>query len=358
VMKKDQLINYITQSVDMALGSDMQGETSYTNSFSIDLDKGGVKFIPRMPAGYLIDNNLYQRIFKILNAALYPRFTLLKQNNAYFIPLNTDDIHVQRALYFPWKIGVAKRLVIPDLKSFVTSNTNQIPIMKDLSINYNKVTSVAIAGNSGSGKSYHLTYWLECLKTISTLIVVDPKMDEPTRWAKINDIKVIYPENNRSKSDFVAQINSTLTECLNLIHKRQRELIDNPTLPLRHMTVVIDEILALSEGINKNIKDSFFALLSQIALLGRATHVHLILVGQRFDHLSVPTSIRDQANVRIQLGNINRKTTQFLFPDLDPEGIVIPTGKGTGLIQIIDDQHPYQVLPLLCPTYYSKEKLL
>ncbi|MEJ7453800.1 cell division protein FtsK, partial [Staphylococcus xylosus] len=55
---------------------------------------------------------------------------------------------------------------------------------------------------------------------------------------------------------------------------------------------------------------------------------------------------------------INKKTTQFLFPDLDPEGIVIPIGKGTGLIQVIDSESPYQVLPLLCPTYYTKAGVL
>jgi DNA segregation ATPase FtsK/SpoIIIE-like protein len=189
--------------------------------------------------------------------------------------------------------------------------------------------------------------------------VIDPKMDEPSRWAKANGVRVIYPATDRSKSDFVAQINDVLSECLKLIHKRQQALFNNPNTTFKHVTVVIDEVLALSEGVNKNIKDTFFALLSQIALLGRATHVHLVLVSQRFDHTSVPTSVREQMNVLIQLGNINRKTTQFLFPDLDPEGIVIPTGKGTGLIQVIDDEHPYQVLPLLCPTYYtSKEKIL
>ena len=83
-----------------------------------------------------------------------------------------------------------------------------------------------------------------------------------------------------------------------------------------------------------------------------------MLASQRFDHAAVPTSVREQINVLIQLGNINRKTTQFLFPDLDPEGIVIPQGKGTGLIQVIDNEHPYQVMPLLCPTYYTKEEIL
>ncbi|MEJ7427668.1 cell division protein FtsK, partial [Staphylococcus haemolyticus] len=76
------------------------------------------------------------------------------------------------------------------------------------------------------------------------------------------------------------------------------------------------------------------------------------------DQHTIPVSVREQLNVLIQIGNINKKTTQFLFPDLDPEGIVIPIGKGTGLIQVIDSESPYQVLPLLCPTYYTKAGVL
>lgn len=230
--------------------------------------------------------------------------------------------------------------------------------MKNLIINYDKVTSIAIAGNSGSGKSYALTYLLSVLKNISDLIIVDPKLDTPSRWARQHQIAVIHPQDNRSKSDFVSEINESLSQCLTIIHKRQGILFENPRHEFKHLTIVIDEVLALSEGVNKNIKDSFFSLLSQIALLGRATRCHLLLVSQRFDHNTIPVSVREQLNVLIQIGNINQKTTQFLFPDLDPEGIVIPIGKGTGLIQIIDNEHPYQVLPLLCPTYYTKKGIL
>ena len=266
---------------------------------------------------------------------------------------------MQRGLFFPWKKGISKRLVISDLDKFTLSLLgNDIPIMKNLVINYNNVTSIAIAGNSGSGKSYALTYLLSVLKNISDLIIVDPKFDTPSRWAKQNQIAVIHPKENRSKSDFVSEINESLSQCLSIIHKRQGILFENPHHEFKHLTIVIDEVLALSEGVNKNIKDSFFSLLSQIALLGRATKVHLLLVSQRFDHNTIPVSVREQLNVLIQIGNINKKTTQFLFPDLDPEGIVIPIGKGTGLIQIIDNEHPYQVLPLLCPTYYTQKGIL
>lgn len=358
-LSQKALGQYLLQSLNMALGSLMQGETSYTNSFTITIFEDGFVFIPRLPAGYLIDDDLYQKIFLIANAALYPRYTLLKQNSAYFIALDTDDIHVQRGLFFPWKKGISERLVIPDLEAFASHQKEKtIPIMKNLTIDYDKVTHLAIAGNSGSGKSYALTYFLSLLNRFSDLIIVDPKFDPPSRWAREKAIPVIHPQQNRSKSDFVSEINESLSDCLNLIQKRQAILYDNPDHVFDHLTIVIDEVLALSEGVNKAIKESFFSLLSQIALLGRATKVHLLLVSQRFDHTSIPISVREQLNVLIQIGNVSKKTVQFLFPDLDPEGIVIPIGKGTGLIQIIDNEHPYQVLPLLCPTYYTKKGIL
>jgi len=354
-MTKRELEQYLLQSLNMGLGSLMQGETSYTNSFDCKIMDEGFLFLPRLPACYIIDDDLYQKIFLIANASLYPRYTLLKQNSAYFMALDTNDIHVQRGLFFPWKLGVSERLIISDLDSFTKSHEEDIiPIMKNLVLDYNNVTSLAIAGNSGSGKSYTLTYLLSHLKQISDLIIIDPKFDTPSRWARENGIAVIHPKRNRSKSDFVSEINENLSDCLNLIQQRQEILYDNPNQHFDHLTIVIDEVLALSEGVNKTI----FSLMSQIALLGRATKVHLLLVSQRFDYNTIPVSVREQLNVLIQIGNINKKTTQFLFPDLDPEGIVIPIGKGTGLIQIIDNEHPYQVLPLLCPTYYTKKGIL
>lgn len=354
-----ELEQYLLQSLNMALGAFMQGETSYTNSFDCRITEDGFLFLPRLPASYIIDNELYQKIFLIANASLYPNYTLLKQNSAYFVPIKTDDIHIKRGLFFPWKKGVSERLIIPDLEKFSSKIlATKIPIMKNLDINYDKVTSIAIAGNSGSGKSYMLTYLLSAIKSFSDLIIIDPKFDTPSRWAKQYDISVIHPQKNRSKSDFVSEINENLSNCLSIIQNRQTILFDNPRYLFNHLTIVIDEVLSLSEGVNKTIKESFFSLLSQIALLGRATRVHLLLVSQRFDHTTIPVSVREQLNVLIQVGNINKKTTQFLFPDLDPEGIVIPIGKGTGLIQIIDNENPYQVLPLLCPTYYTKKEIL
>lgn len=117
-MASKEISQYLLQSLNMGLGALMQEETSYTNSFDIKIMSNGFLFIPHLPAGYIIDDDLYQKIFLIANAALYPRYTLLKQNSAYFMALDTDDIHVQRGLFFPWKKGVSERLIISDLEEF------------------------------------------------------------------------------------------------------------------------------------------------------------------------------------------------------------------------------------------------
>ena len=356
-MDKKELEKYLTQSLNMAL--DLGSESSYTNSFAVMVEEQGFHFVPRLPAGYLIDNELYFRIFIIANVSLYPKYTVLKQNSAYFTALDSEDIHIQRSLFFPWKKGISERLVIPDLKKFAKENKGeQIPLMKNLTVNYNKVTGICISGNSGSGKSYFLSYLLEILSAMSRLIIIDPKFDSPSRWARSHEIEVIHPSSNRSKSDFVSQVNDALSLVLQIIYERQGILYENPAHHFEHLTVVIDEVLALSEGVNKQIKESFMSLLSTIALLGRATNCHLILVSQRFDFNAVPVSVREQCNLLIQIGNINSKTIQFLFPDLNPEGIVIPLGKGTGLVQVIDSEQPYNILPLLTPTFYTEEGIV
>jgi len=255
--------------------------------------------------------------------------------------------------------GRTKRLIIADIESFVVRlPLNRIPVLKNLAIDLNKVTSIAIASNSESGKSYALTYFLCVLKRSSKLVIIDPKFDLPSRWGRKNYVLVVARNASQSKSDFVSEVNSELSKALELIQQQQQVLYNNPTADFEHYTIVIDEVLTLSDGVAKPIKDVFFNLLSQIDLLARGSKVHLILVSQRFDNNAIPLSVREQLNVLIQVGNINSKTTQFLFPDLSLKGIVIPQGFGTGLIQVINSEHPFQIVPLLTPTFNKLEGIM
>lgn len=57
-MTKKELSQYLLQSLNMGLGTFMQGETSYTNSFDCKIMEEGFLFLPRLPAGYIIDDEL------------------------------------------------------------------------------------------------------------------------------------------------------------------------------------------------------------------------------------------------------------------------------------------------------------
>ena len=49
VLNQSYLQSYLLQSLNMALGALMQGETSYTNSFNIVIQADGFIFVPRLP---------------------------------------------------------------------------------------------------------------------------------------------------------------------------------------------------------------------------------------------------------------------------------------------------------------------
>ncbi|MGJ0241990.1 cell division protein FtsK, partial [Streptococcus pyogenes] len=75
------------------------------------------------------------------------------------------DLHIQRGLFFPWRKGISERLAIPDLDKFSSSlQQGKIPVIKHFELNLDKGSHWAIAGNSGSGKPYALTYFLSVLK--------------------------------------------------------------------------------------------------------------------------------------------------------------------------------------------------
>ncbi|MDT2828289.1 type IV secretion system DNA-binding domain-containing protein [Enterococcus viikkiensis] len=350
-MNSNEIKNFLNLSLNLGLG--LEGVSTYTKSFDVEIFEDGFIFIPSVPSTFLLNNELYNRIYQLSGSILFPEFTLLKQSGTYLVQTDSKDIHTARGFFYPWYVGVPKRLVIKNLDGFIADNVTEksIPLMENLHFNYSKIHHIAIAGNSGSGKSQSLIYIMSAIKKISDLVIVDPKFDSPSRFAVTNDIPLVKPLKNRSQDDFVNQVCEVLSNHVELIQTRQEELFNDPKKVFRHKTIVIDELLALSTGVAKSTQTTFFALLSQIALLGRSARVHLILVSQRFDNNALPISVREQCNLILQLGNINKKTTQFLFPDLEnSEDIVIPRGPATGVVQIIDNTHASNVLPILMPT--------
>lgn len=362
-LNKNEWRNMLKQALNLGLGSSGSTETtSYNGSFDISVSETGFAFIPRIPASYLIDNSLYESIFKIANVVVFPCYTIIKKPTMNMISWPSNDYHSRRALWFDW-IPVNTRVKVTE-NYIKKKKSHKIPIMSHYFVNFDAVTSILIAGNSGSGKSYFLSYLLNYLhgltesSKISDLFVIDPKKDSPARWCKARGVECIFPTKEGATSDFVADITEALSRFVKIIYERQDLLYHKPDTNFSHICIVIDELLALTESVPKKLKDAFFSMISTISLMGRSTNVHLILVSQRFDANTIPVVVRQQANLKIQLGIISSATTRFLFEDLDPAGILIPTGQGTGLISFNDSKKLSQVLPLQTPIFEAPKGVI
>ncbi|MBF0819679.1 ATPase domain-containing protein [Streptococcus acidominimus] len=355
--KSIDLKQYITQNLNNAL--DINGENSYTNSFFIELAENdkGFFFIPNLPVSYPVSNDLYFKIADICSGILYPYKTLLNQNNAYFLPYKEEEANMARALFFPWVDGIPTRLIINDLDKFIQLYVREdtIPIMaNNVSINMNEVLHLAISGSSGSGKSKFAEYLLRCISFYNdNILLIDPKMADIYSLGKSLGLKVLAPNRNSNLNSFITEVNEALGKAINTIYERQALLIQNPQAEFKRFYIVIDELLALVQGSSKQARDTFAQLLGTIALLGRATKVSLILISQRFDAPAFAgnLAVREQINCSIILGEINKNTTQFLLPNAHIDNIVVPAGKGTGIIKLVNGTNDNHIMPLLTPTY-------
>ena len=355
------LVKFITTNLNNTL--DINGETSFTNSFSVALAKEdkGMFFIPNLPVSYVLDRELYCKIADICSGILYPYKTLMLQSNAIFIPYKKEDPNLARGFFFPWVDGIPTRLTITDINQFIKKDVSEscIPLMANqVNIDLNDVVHLAISGSSGSGKSYFLEYLIRCIRKITDdIIAVDPKRADIYSLCHELNLSVLSPKRGANLNSFITEVNEVLGDAINKIYERQEFLLNNPNAPLKRTYIIIDELLALVQGSSKQARDTFAQLLGTVALLGRATKVSLILVSQRFDATAFGgnLAVREQINWSISLGEINTNTTQFLLPNAHIENIVVPSGIGTGIVKFSDGKHDSNIMPLLTPYYESRQ---
>lgn len=359
------LAQFILRNLNNAL--DINDESSYLNSFDIKVlsNDSGMLFIPNLPVSYPINAQLYFNLYAICAGILYPYKTLLPQNNAYFVPYNSDNPNQARAFFFPWLDGVPSRLQIQDINHFINERVSEncIPLMANgvngINLDMNKVVHLAISGASGTGKSHFVRYLILCLKKLTNQIIcIDPKLSDIYLLGKELGLEVFAPTHGSNLNSFITEVNELLGRVINKIFERQEMLLTQPNKHFKRIYIVIDELLALVQGSSKQARESFSQLLGTIALLGRQTNISLILLSQRFDATAFAgnTAVREQLNCVIILGEVNANTCQFLLPNTNVDNIVVPAGIGTGLVKFTDSEHRTHIMPLLTPTYHYIRK--
>lgn len=354
------LAQFILRNLNNALY--INDESSYLNSFDIKVlsNDSGMLFIPNLPVSYPINAQLYFNLYAICAGILYPYKTLLPQNNAFFVPYDSDNPNQARAFFFPWLDGVPSRLQIQDINRFINERVSEncIPLMANgvngINLDMNKVVHLAISGASGTGKSHFVRYLILCLKKLTNQIIcIDPKLSDIYLLGKELGLEVFAPTQGSNLNSFITEVNELLGRIISKIYERQAILLTQPDKKFERIYVIIDELLALVQGSSKQAREAFSQLLGTIALLGRQTQISLVLLSQRFDANAFGgnTAVREQLNCICILGEVNANTCQFLLPNIDVSNIVVPAGIGTGIIKFTDSNHQTHIMPLLTPTY-------
>ena len=360
---KFELEQFILRNLNNALN--INDESSYLNSFDIKVlsNDTGFLFTPNLPVSFSLSKKLYFDILAICSGILYPYKTLLAQNNAYFVPYDSNNPNLARAFFFPWLDGIPTRLKIDNLPSFIKQNVseNALPIMANniCNISMKTITSLAVSGPSGSGKTHFLRYLIICLKSFTNQIIcVDPKLSDIYLLSKELGLEVLAPTQGENLNSFLTVVNEILSKIIRKIYERGEILLTKPDTKFERIYIVIDELLALVQGSSKQSREAFGQLLGTIALLGRQTSISLILCSQRFDATAFAgnTAVREQINCMFILGEINANTCQFLLPNINVDNIVVPSGIGTGIVKFTDSEHRTHIMPLLTPTYTIRKE--
>lgn len=365
-MNMDYLINnenwksnfekYLTTICD--LGLSLNGESSFSNSFKIIFHDSYFDFIPLLPTSYAIDDQLSKRIYQISVGACYPYLTVLQSNGPYFVRTKSSEIGSARALRFNFLPGTVERLVFDKL-SDIRPIGSKIPLMKNLYYDVNRGNRmICITGLSGGGKTVMFLILAQCFNQLGKLIIIDPKLDDKLyRFSTKRKIPYFSPAGDQNDTNFVNIVTAELKRALDLIHKRQSMLIQNPSVIFKPYMLFIDEVLSLTATINKKSKDQFLGLLTKICVLGRATKVGVVISSQEISADVIDTASRDQMSLKILLTpNVDRESCRFLFKGLDdPSSIVIPNDgyTGRGIVQNVGENN--MVLPFLAPLIKNLE---
>lgn len=228
----------------------------------------------------------------------------------------------------------SRRLVFDSFENFKNEienvSKNQLLIDQNLTINNQHCL---IVGRTGSGKSYFLeTLIAEWLIHGVDLSIADPKNA---------DLSVISEKINGKSATTFDQISKLISDFCNEMKNRmvlvRKKLRSDPNktafdFGLTERVLIIDEFGAFSAQLQRQKKadrDKIMGQLQEIIFMGRQLGCYLVLILQKTDATTIPTSIRDNMGFRIVLGQNDATTYQTTFgTSSDVPKIKMKSGKG------------------------------
>lgn len=328
------------------------------NAFDIKKENEFIYVSFVLPSSYIMQEE-NSKIFKVLYQTLYPYYTVLNTPKADIVPVESNNLETARALRYRLLKGKPTQLNIDNISDLITGRL--FKINNQISIDFNDITHCLITGQSGSGKSYTTLLLLNVLKYMNDnnnynneMIIVDPKLSSLAKWSFNNQDVVsdlIIPNKDiNNDNDLLSRVNDVLSDLCSEITRRQQKMLDNggSTQQFTHKWLIIDELIGLQVSADTKMVKVFHNYLSKLLVMGREVNIHVMLISQSFDSKWSPVVAREQANLLIAMGQGNQ--LRFMFDGSEADDVVIPYKKGGGLLKIIDNKHPSQVLPAIFPS--------
>lgn len=173
-------------------------------------------------------------------------------------------------------------------------------------INATKNHHILIAGTSGSGKSTLIRNIIETLKqeTDSQFILIDPKRVELMEYKHLPKT-LDYANNEDDIYTVLEDAYERMMDRYEVMEEKNQRTSEEP-----HIFVIVDEMAPLMQGPKRKEYIQWF---NQIALLGRAAHVHLILCTQVSTQDVIPACIRDNMENVVCLRQRNAQKYRYLL---------------------------------------------
>lgn len=225
-----------------------------------------------------------------------------------------------------------------------------LQISKGIDWKYDTFYNALISGNVGTGKSYTMFAIIGQLLQVTKYVdIIDPKRSDLASLKYVDELK------GRVHST-AAEINDAVIRYYQLMMKRAERMEELKAsghigtykdFGFEPCFLIFDEFGAFVEmndrlAYNDPIKASYdtaMSNLNEIAMLGRELGFYILIGMQRPDAGSLPMAIRNQLNMRINMGVPTPEIEKMVFPDNEKQLRPLSSHlKGWGFIKIGDNQ--------------------
>lgn len=247
--------------------------------------------------------------------------------------------------------GYSPRLEINAFKDLPISGSSlSVKIDEDHIWNMSHEFSGILAGASGTGKTSFLIYILLLVSTQKIRVFIcDGKNDQlaslareflpEERWASGSDSKYVI--------HYLLEVMKARYQYLQGIRKEKPEKTFESVQRDKHLPpilLILDEGASIVAGMSKKEQATYLKELQQLAQMGRAANMSILMAFQQPNALSLPTAIRDQlTGLKTILGSpsqISPETRRMVFGngvDLPPSNL---HGVGSGYVWLEGTAQP------------------